>query len=61
MITMNRDINLKIARENIGFSTWIAIGSSGGYLITFILFIIYRFNLSRRKQVKETNINSRRF
>ncbi|CAF1225935.1 unnamed protein product [Rotaria magnacalcarata] len=61
MITMNRGINLKIRRENIGFSTWIAVGASGGYLLTFISFILYRISLSRRKHLKETAINSRRF
>ncbi|CAF3589209.1 unnamed protein product, partial [Rotaria sp. Silwood2] len=57
MITMNRDINLKIRRENIGFSTWIAVGASGGYLLSFVSFILYRIGLNRRKQVKEMNLN----
>ena len=61
MITMNRDVNLRIARENIGFSTWIAVGASGGYLLAFITFILYRLNLSRRKYLKENEQNSRRF
>ncbi|CAF3287651.1 unnamed protein product [Rotaria socialis] len=41
MITMNRDINLKNRCENIGFSTWITVGGSGGYLLTFISFTLY--------------------
>ncbi|UJR13465.1 hypothetical protein I4U23_000479 [Adineta vaga] len=61
MITMNRDENLKIRRENIGFSTWIAVGASGGYLLAFIVFILYRIQVSRRKYVKGTDPNSRRF
>ena len=61
MITMNRDENLKIRRENIGFSTWIAVGASGGYLFAFFFFMLYRIQVSRRKYVKETDPNSRRF
>ncbi|UJR33854.1 hypothetical protein I4U23_021276 [Adineta vaga] len=48
MITMNRDANLRILRQSIGFSTWIAVGASGGYLLTFILFVLYRFDLGHR-------------
>jgi len=48
MITMNRDENSKIRRESIGFSTWIAVGASGGYLLAFILFILYRIDLGHR-------------
>ncbi|CAF5103465.1 unnamed protein product, partial [Rotaria sp. Silwood1] len=61
MITMNRDINFKIGRENIGFSTWIAVGASGGYLLAFLTFIIYRIGLSRQRIPKEAMLNSRRF
>ncbi|CAF1197848.1 unnamed protein product [Adineta ricciae] len=61
MITMNRDENLKIRRENIGFSTWIAVGATGGYLFAFFFFILYRIQVSRRKYVKGTDPNSRRF
>jgi hypothetical protein len=61
MITMNRDVNLKIRRENIGFSLWIAVGASGGYLLAFISFILYRIELSRRRSVSGTDMNSRRF
>jgi len=61
MITENRDENSKILRENIGFATWIAVGSSGGYLLAFISFILYRINLMRQKYIKNTNMDSRRF
>ncbi|CAF1544535.1 unnamed protein product, partial [Rotaria sordida] len=61
MITMNRDADSRIRRENIGFSTWIAVGSSGGYLIAFILFIIYRIDLGHRRYLKEMDMNSLRF
>ena len=61
MLTMNRDVNLKLRRENIGFSTWIAVGASGGYLLAFISFILYRLDLNRRRYVKPTDPNSRRF
>jgi hypothetical protein len=60
MITMNRDSNLKILRQNIGFSTWIAVGASGGYLLAFILFILYRIDLGHRRYLKEMDY-SRRF
>jgi hypothetical protein len=60
MITMNRDSNLTIRRENIGFSTWIAVGASGGYLLAFMAFILYRINL-KRQYSKEVNRNTRRF
>jgi len=61
MITMNRDDNLKIRRENIGFSTWIAVGSSGGFLLAFVLFILYRIDLGKRRYLKEVDMYSRRF
>ena len=61
MITMNRDANSAISRENIGFSTWIAVGSTGGYFLAFILFIIYRIDLGHRRYLKEMDMNSRRF
>ncbi|CAF3816559.1 unnamed protein product [Rotaria sordida] len=61
MITMNRDVNAKMRRENIGFSTWIAVGASGGYLLAFIAFILYRIALNRRRPLKDPNLNSRRF
>jgi hypothetical protein len=61
MITMNRDVNLKIRRENIGFSTWIAVGASGGYLLAFISFILYRVNLRRQKSPNDLYNDSRRF
>jgi hypothetical protein len=61
MITMNRDENLKIRRENIGFSTWIAVGASGGYLLAFIFFILYRIDLAHRRYLKEMDMHSRRF
>jgi hypothetical protein len=61
MITMNRDENLQIRRESIGFSTWIAVGASGGYLLAFILFILYRFDLVHRRYLKEMDMHSRRF
>jgi len=61
MITMNRDENLKIRRENIGFSTWIAVGASGGYLLVFIFFILYRIDLGHRRYLKEMDMHSRRF
>ncbi len=60
MITMNRDVNSKILRENIGFSTWIAVGASGGYFLAFIAFILYRFTLKRQKFYQGAD-NSRRF
>ncbi len=60
MITENRDKN-GIRRENIGFSTWIAVGASGGYLLAFISFIIYRVGLKHRKYLQATDMNSRRF
>ena len=61
MITMNRDGNSTIRRESIGFSTWIAVGASGGYLLAFILFILYRIDLGRRRYLKEVDMYSRRF
>ena len=61
MLTMNRDENLKIRRENIGFSLWIAVGASGGYLLAFVSFLLYRFNLKRQKIYKGTDNNTRRF
>jgi len=61
MITMNRDSNSQIRRENIGFSTWIAVGASGGYLLTFILFVLYRIDLGHRRYLKEVDMYSRRF
>lgn len=60
MLTMNRDGNLKISRENIGFSLWIAVGASGGYLLAFLAFLLYRFNLKRQKFYQGGD-NSRRF
>ena len=61
MITMNRDANLRIGRENIGFSTWIAVGATGGYLLAFIAFVLDRLNLSRRRYLKDNEQNTRRF
>jgi len=61
MLTMNRDAGLRIGRENIGFSTWIAVGATGGYLLAFISFILDRLNLSRRSYSKGNEQNSRRF
>jgi hypothetical protein len=61
MIVMNRDINGIIRRQNIGFSTWIAVGSSGGYLLAFILFLLYRIDLGHRRYLKEMDMHSRRF
>ncbi len=61
MITMNRDENLAIRRESIGFSTWIAVGASGGYLLAFILFILYRIDLNHRRYLKEMDMHSLRF
>ncbi len=60
MLTMNRDTNSKILRQSIGFSTWIAVGASGGYLLTFILFVLYRIDLNHRRYLKEMDY-SRRF
>ncbi|CAF0930925.1 unnamed protein product [Didymodactylos carnosus] len=53
MITMNRE-NSKIKRENIGFSTWIAVGSSGGFLLAFVLFLLYRIDLGHRSTLVST-------
>ena len=61
MITMNRDTNSRIRRESIGFSTWIAIGSSGGYLLASVLFLLYRIDLGHRRYLKEMDMHSRRF
>lgn len=61
MITKNRDASGRIGRESIGFSTWIAVGASGGYLLTFILFLLYRFELRHRRYTKELDMQSRRF
>jgi hypothetical protein len=61
MLTMNRDVNLKIRRENIGFSLWIAVGASGGYMLAFIAFSLYRISLTRRRYLKGADMNSRRF
>lgn len=61
MLTMNRDVNLRIRRENIGFSLWIAVGASGGFFLSFISFLIYRFTLKRQKLYKGTNETLRRF
>ena len=61
MITKNLDQDSKIDRKNIGFSTWIAVGATGGYLIAFILFIIYRIDLNHRRYLKEMDMYSRRF
>ncbi|CAF0728295.1 unnamed protein product [Adineta steineri] len=48
MLTMNRDGDMKIYRDNIGFSLWIAVGASGGYLLAFILFVLYRIDIGHR-------------
>ena len=62
MITMNRDVNMTIRRENLGFSLWIAVGATGGYLLAFLFFLIYRVSLRRRRYLlKDTDMNSRRF
>lgn len=61
MLVANRDPNLKLRRENVGFSLWIAVGASGGYLLAFISFLIYRFTLKRRELYNGTNKNSGRF
>ena len=61
MITMNRDTASRIRRESIGFSTWIAVGASGGYLLAFILFLLYRIDLGHRRYLKEMDMQSRRF
>ena len=61
MIVMNRDENLRIRRETIGFSTWIAVGATGGYLLAFIAFVLYRISLGRRRYLKETEMGTRRF
>jgi len=59
MITENRDPNSHILVGNIGFSTWIAVGSSGGYLLAFISFILHRVNLKRQRYGNDPN--SQRF
>jgi hypothetical protein len=59
MITKNLN-GTRIYRENIGFSTWIAVGASGGYLIAFILFTLYLLNLKPQKY-STSEMNSRRF
>lgn len=61
MIIMNRDVNMTIRRENIGFSLWIAVGATGGYLLAFLCFVLYRVGLSRRRYLKDIDNNLRRF
>lgn len=58
---MNRDENSKLRRENVGFSLWIAVGASGGYLLAFLAFLIYRFTLKRQKVVASKYNKNDRF
>lgn len=62
MLTMNRDEKLlRIRRENIGFSLWIAVGASGGFFLAFVSFLLYRFTLKRQKLYQGNNGTQRRF
>lgn len=45
MLAKNLDSNNVITRNEIGWSLWMAVGSTGGYLIALVLFCMHRIDL----------------
>ncbi|CAF0822436.1 unnamed protein product [Brachionus calyciflorus] len=45
MLAKNLDSNNVITTNEIGWSLWLAVGSTGGYLISLVLFCIHRIDL----------------
>lgn len=45
MLAKNLDANNTIERSSIGWSLWAAVGSTGGYLISLVLFCMHRIDL----------------
>jgi hypothetical protein len=60
MLVMNLDQNSHIKVEQIGWSLWIAIGCSGGYLSSFVLFCIHRGLLKYSKEEQCNNTGLRK-
>lgn len=45
MLAKNLDSNNVITTNQIGWSLWLAVGSTGGYLISLVMFCIHRIDL----------------
>jgi hypothetical protein len=45
MLAKNLDANNVITIYQIGWSLWLAVASTGGFMIAIILFCIHRINL----------------
>ncbi len=46
MLSKNLDSNNYIDRNQIGWSLWCAVGSTGGYLIALVLFCMHRIDIA---------------
>jgi hypothetical protein len=46
MLAKNLDSNNLITTNQIGWSLWLAVGSTGGFLIALVFFCIHRIDLS---------------
>jgi hypothetical protein len=46
MLAKNLDSNNVITTNQIGWSLWLAVASTGGFLIALVLFCIHRIDLS---------------
>ena len=45
MLAKNLDVNNVITTSQIGWSLWLAVGSTGGFLLSLVLYCIHRIDI----------------
>lgn len=54
MLAKNLDQNNVITIYQIGWSLWLAVASTGGYLLALVLFCIHRIDIGASPYTKST-------
>jgi len=60
MLAKNLDSNNVITTSQIGWSLWLAVGSTGGFLIALVLFCIHRIDLGASLGKRSSSYNDSR-
>ncbi len=61
MLAKNLDSNNVITTSQVGWSLWLAVASTGSYLVALVLFCIHRIDLGASYYKRSTYAESREY
>jgi hypothetical protein len=61
MLAKNLDNNNVITTQQIGWSLWLAVGSTGGFLVALVMYCIHRIDLGASYNKRSAYNESREY